>query len=654
MMCIKIWGEGNGPWMQALHFAFGLGAFVAPLLAEPFLSTQQMQIQIFTNGSFSANTTMLPVIHDQNKTVLKRHDQMLLSDHFILPLHQHLAHSREKRQENGITPMSLTTGVDEDGYNVSETLSNGTGLTTLSVLSTGTLYPPKPKYAGKTSNNENGIADGSILHNVDNIKPAKDEPDIAKPPSDDAIDVNSNEAENMNSTNTEEDDLLVSTAADGSATITHTSTTPAATKATTTTTTTTTTTATTTTTTTSTTTTATSSTTILPQATSTSTKSMSATNRPGVPIDDVTAHIPHRPNKTGGSFRAKSVENLKKTVQDVAVSLQHRIRSFSKVQFAYLTIALYIFVVAVLFGVVCCSGGCSLRAHELYETETTGTKRTESKGFRCQTLVLLFIFYFLYVGMEVTYGGLLLAFTVKQLKWTKKQGTRVTSVFWGSFAASRGISIFIARCCSPTVMLIMDLVFTNVALAALVMTLDSHASVIWYASALLGFGMASIFPTGITWAERYMEVTGKSTAVFVIGSALGEMCMPALTGFLFEAKDPMWLLYVMLASAVVCIVVYIIMQNLASNSGVRYKELKSFKHSSLLNHEDHLDVEMRGVTTRSEFYDDDDDDTPLFVNSHKRKSNKRVTFDLTDDAKSARDRLRDKVNRSILKDKDKL
>ena len=39
MALLKVWGEKNGPWMQALHCIFGLGALTGPLVAEPFLFT---------------------------------------------------------------------------------------------------------------------------------------------------------------------------------------------------------------------------------------------------------------------------------------------------------------------------------------------------------------------------------------------------------------------------------------------------------------------------------------------------------------------------------------------------------------------------------------------------------------------------------------
>ena len=39
---LELWGENSGPFMQALHFTYGIGSFVAPLICEPFLSTESI------------------------------------------------------------------------------------------------------------------------------------------------------------------------------------------------------------------------------------------------------------------------------------------------------------------------------------------------------------------------------------------------------------------------------------------------------------------------------------------------------------------------------------------------------------------------------------------------------------------------------------
>ena len=63
MLIIRIWDKDNGPWMQALHFVFGLGSLAAPLVAEPCLyemSTQSTQPYLNTtdaNQNYSMNRT---------------------------------------------------------------------------------------------------------------------------------------------------------------------------------------------------------------------------------------------------------------------------------------------------------------------------------------------------------------------------------------------------------------------------------------------------------------------------------------------------------------------------------------------------------------------------------------------------------------------
>ncbi|XP_076352956.1 uncharacterized protein LOC143248460 isoform X2 [Tachypleus tridentatus] len=51
--CLDLWGKKSAPIMQALHFCFGLGAFIAPLVAEPFLSPHVIQsaVSLPENGS---------------------------------------------------------------------------------------------------------------------------------------------------------------------------------------------------------------------------------------------------------------------------------------------------------------------------------------------------------------------------------------------------------------------------------------------------------------------------------------------------------------------------------------------------------------------------------------------------------------------------
>lgn len=299
------------------------------------------------------------------------------------------------------------------------------------------------------------------------------------------------------------------------------------------------------------------------------------------------APVPLKSDVAGGNYSednisdaANSTTNQTNPISTIIKHMTIVMNNLTRVQFAYLTIALYLVVLSFCFMVMCCCSRQGLFAMRSEEVQPDYMIKQETRGFRVQILVLLFFFYFLYVGMEGTYGGLVMSFSVQYLHWTKAEGTLLTSLFWGSFALGRGISIFAGVCMSPALMLIADLVMTCLALAGLVLALDSNSMVLWFCTAVLGAGMASIFPTGITWAERYMLVTGKATSVLVVGSALGAMIVPAMTGYLFETKGPMWLLYIMLGAGLLAAILYIIMQNLASNKGERYEKLSHWLRSA--------------------------------------------------------------------------
>ena len=544
VLCLDIWGRSSGPYMQGLHFAFGVGAFVAPWVAEPFLS----QSRNITNGTdISSNGT-----------------RFITSPH--LP--------GEVMRKRGIRDIGLPNTLPTSVLNISST--------------TAKVKPTRPM-----------VADGSKLHPdyadgkkagamiQKNEKESKKTPTVTEKPRPElSVLLNTNCSESGNDTDGCDHIPGLTPLTSTITSATTTTTVPR------------------TTTTTSKTSTSTNVNSNSKSITVTTTSEFPSNNgTPVTPTDSISHHISH------------TYTIMSKHVNEVINSLSKA----STVQFAYIAIALFILVVSLTFLIICCSGKITLRAVKYQDIEPEFMLHRETTGFRVQILILLFIFYFLYVGMEVTYGNLIMSFAVEYLGWSKARGTVLTSVFWGSFAAGRGMAIFLSKCLTPAIMLIGDLVLTNLSLIGLVMALDSNHIMLWFCTATLGVSMASIFPSGISWAETYMQLTGKSTAVLVVGSALGEMSLPALTGFLFQLKSPMFLMYVMLAGAIMCIVVYIIMQNLASNKGERYQRVSTASQSKrFLNNEDDTDLEMDAIGIELD----------LSENGSTTGLKKRVTFNL--------------------------
>merc|ERR1712130_496779 len=81
-------------------------------------------------------------------------------------------------------------------------------------------------------------------------------------------------------------------------------------------------------------------------------------------------------------------------------------------------------------------------------------ERQLGKGFTIAIVATVSLLFFLYVGMEVAFGTFVSVFAVQsKLQFTRQQGSDVTAVFWGSFAATRGVAIFAAILASPNIIM---------------------------------------------------------------------------------------------------------------------------------------------------------------------------------------------------------
>ncbi|CAG0917701.1 unnamed protein product [Notodromas monacha] len=179
-----------------------------------------------------------------------------------------------------------------------------------------------------------------------------------------------------------------------------------------------------------------------------------------------------------------------------------------------------------------------------------------ARALRWFTIFAMSMFFFFYVGMEVAYGQLVFTFAVTSGASLKKpEAAFLNSAYWGTYTATRLISIFVAVCVPPMVMMWVDFGVVTLAAAILLAGAETPAG-LWVGSALLGIGMASIFPTGIMWYESHVMVSSKIASVFLIGSAAGEMTVPYLSSVLMPL-NPMYLVYLVCTVDACCIIVFV-------------------------------------------------------------------------------------------------
>jgi len=155
-----------------------------------------------------------------------------------------------------------------------------------------------------------------------------------------------------------------------------------------------------------------------------------------------------------------------------------------------------------------------------------------------QVLVFLAsLFLFCYSGMANIFGGWIYTYVIGLGLMNETHAAYLTSTFWGAFTLGRLISIPIAVRFNPRNILIGDLIGCLLSIGIILLSPVSEIS-IWVGAAGLGISAASLFPTTVSLVERRMEITGKVTSRFVIGSALGAMIPPWIVGQLFDTLGP--------------------------------------------------------------------------------------------------------------------
>jgi MFS transporter, FHS family, Na+ dependent glucose transporter 1 len=173
-------------------------------------------------------------------------------------------------------------------------------------------------------------------------------------------------------------------------------------------------------------------------------------------------------------------------------------------------------------------------------------------------VALLMLFFFLYVGAEVSFGGWIFTYAQAQGLALEAEAAYLTSAFWGSYMIGRLLSIPLARRFRPRSVLLVDLL--GCILSATVLLIWSRSVVaVWAGAVGVGFFMASIFPTALVLAGRRMKITGFTTSLFFVGSSLGAMLVPLFIGQLFERLGPLVTMRTIFTALVLDLAVFIVL-----------------------------------------------------------------------------------------------
>ena len=213
------------------------------------------------------------------------------------------------------------------------------------------------------------------------------------------------------------------------------------------------------------------------------------------------------------------------------------------IDWAYRTLALF-FIVPVLWLV-------GLPSPAPHKEAAVGSARHANPWL----VALIAVFFFLYVGAEVGYGGWVYTYATRLGLSSQTTGAYLTSLFWGALTAGRLLSVPVAARLPPQTILFGDLAgcFASV---ALLLAFPSSTWIIWVATFLIGLSMASIFPTTLVLAGQKMTLTGKTTGWFFFGAGAGGMILPWIIGQLFEPIGPQVTIWLILFDLLLATIAY--------------------------------------------------------------------------------------------------
>lgn len=188
----------------------------------------------------------------------------------------------------------------------------------------------------------------------------------------------------------------------------------------------------------------------------------------------------------------------------------------------------------------------------IVEDETENGKRIDYL-----LVALIAVFLFLYVGAEMGFGNWIAAYAQAMGLADTATAAYLTSAFWGVFTVGRLVAIPIAAVWPPR-----RILWTNLsgALAslALIVLLPGATWALWVGAMVLGFFLASTFPTVFSLAERHLSLTGKLTSIFFVGISLGGMILPWLMGQLFDGVGPRSVMWLILADVILAVGLFVV------------------------------------------------------------------------------------------------
>src|SRR5262245_35979673 len=161
-----------------------------------------------------------------------------------------------------------------------------------------------------------------------------------------------------------------------------------------------------------------------------------------------------------------------------------------------------------------------------------------SKAAAAPSLMIAFfaVFCFLQIGAEATAMGWYFSYAIER-GMNAQTAAYVNSGFWAAFTVGRLATIWMSLRFNAVPLIAVSLSISLLLVLGLLVFAPAPA-VLWLGAIGLGAAVAPVFPNAFGLAERLLGLSGKVTGLILVGSSMGGMFWPWLTGQFFKSHGP--------------------------------------------------------------------------------------------------------------------
>ena len=165
--------------------------------------------------------------------------------------------------------------------------------------------------------------------------------------------------------------------------------------------------------------------------------------------------------------------------------------------------------------------------------------------------VIIFLLYTAICGKDVSIGTFLFTIAVEsKLHFSKHAAAILNTVFFAAYTVGRLAASVVTRFLPIEVVLFFEILGNLAAVLGMAIWGLNSTVFLWIFATLFGFFAGPIYPGGLAWMNKYMDVSAVAIAVLDLGVGVGALVFPWASGYLYQHKHARDVIYLSLGANV--------------------------------------------------------------------------------------------------------